>query len=167
MNRRHERLTNLQQWLRVNAVVVLGYVLATVFTKAHFSGDTTDYVESIVDFDRGRYYEFWEFGHVLWRPFGWLLMRISLPAINRFWEGDLKASTTVVLSSVSWLAGFSCVLLLAALLRRFCLRPWIINLTVLAFIVTHGFLNFAQTGPPYVTSLALMLVALFSAAQRQ
>jgi len=151
----------LKRWLRQSGAVVLAYLLATFFTNAHFEGDTGDYVESIVAYTRGQYYQFWEFGHVLWRPLGWLLLRAGDPLITRILGGDANANATLVLSTLSWLAGLVSVLALAAILRRFCLRPWIVNLTILAFILSHGFLNFAQTGTPYVPSLSLMMLALY------
>jgi len=161
MSEREHSVPKLKQWLRQSAAVVLAYLLATLFTGAYFSGDTSDYVESIVAYNRGEYYEFWEFGHVLWRPLGWLLMRATKPLISSVVDGGLKANATLVLSTASWLAGLVSVLALAAILRRFCLRPWIISCTVFAFILSNGFLNYAQTGTPYLTSLSLMILALY------
>lgn len=151
----------LKRWLRQSGPAGLAYLVATLFTNAHFEGDTGDYVESIVAYTRGQYYEFWEFGHVLWRPLGWLLLRAGDPLMSRILGGDAKTNATLVLSTLSWVAGLISVLALAAILRRFCLRPWIVNLTVLAFILSHGFLNYAQTGTPYVPSLSLMMLALY------
>ena len=166
-NENEHSAAKLNQWLRQSGLVILAYLLATLFTNAHFAGDTGDYVESIVAYNRGQYYEFWEFGHVLWRPLGWLLMRTAEPLISRVSAGDLKASTTLVLSTISWLAGLVSVLGVAAILRRFCLRPWIVNLTVFGFILSHGFLNYAQTGTPYLTSLSLMILALYTLLRKE
>jgi hypothetical protein len=148
MSERKYSVPKLKQWLRQNSAVVLAYLLSTLFTGAYFSGDTSDYVQSIVAYNRGEYYEFWEFGHVLWRPLGWLLTRATEPLISPFMDGGLTANARLILSTVSWLAGLVSVLALAAILRQFCLRPWIVSLTVCAFILSNGFLNFAQTGAP-------------------
>ena len=151
----------LNRLFRENGVALLAYFLATLFTNAHFMADTADYVESIVSYNENRYYEFWEFGHVLWRPLGWVLMRAALPVTSLIAGHDLRANGTIVLMSLCWAAGLVSVLALAAILRRFCLRPWLINVTVIAFIVSHGFLNYAQTGAPYMVSVALLFVALY------
>jgi hypothetical protein len=140
--------SQLKQWLRNSGLGVFVYVLATIFTDAHFTGDTNDYVQSIVFYSRGQYYEFWEFGHALWRPLGWLLTRAMYPITRHIVGADLTVNATLVLTMISWTAGLVSVVTLAAILRRFNIRPWIINLTVVAFVVSHGFLNFAQTGAP-------------------
>jgi hypothetical protein len=151
----------LNQFFRENGIGLLGYFLATLFTNAHFMADTADYVESIVAYNGGQYYEFWEFGHVLWRPLGWVLLRASNPLTSLLVVNDLRASGTLVLMTVNWVAGLVSVLALAAILRRFCLRLWVINVTLIAFILSHGFLNYAQTGAPYMLSVSLLLLALY------
>jgi hypothetical protein len=151
----------LKEFCRANGIGLLAYFLATVFTNAHFLGDTVDYVESIVSYNKNIYYEFWEFGHVLWRPLGWLLMRVAYPVTSLIAGKDSRANATVVLMALCWLAGLASVLALAAILRRFCLRSWLINVTLFAFILSHGFLNYAQTGAPYIVSVALLLAGLY------
>src|SRR5215472_9093180 len=151
----------LVQLLRENGVVVFVYLLATWFTNAHFQADTTFYLDSIVAFEHHHYYEFWEFGHVLWRPLGWLLMRGTLPLTRPFAGGDLRISALIVLLALNWLAGLAVVLSLAAILRRFCDRPWAINVAVIGLMLSHGFLNYAQTGAPYIVSAAFLTVSLY------
>ena len=157
----HIRAARLSGWLRRNSFAPLTYLLATAVTSAHFTADTSDYADSIVASMRGQYYDFWEFGHVLWRPLGWLLLRSSGTVLDGPSGGDLKAAATLVLAGLSWLAGLVTVLAMAAILRRFSGRLWAVNLTVLAFIVSHGFLNFSQSGPPYVPALSMMTLALW------
>ena len=151
----------LNRWLRENGLGVLIYVMATVLTNAHFMADTVGYVESMVSYNENRYDKFWEFGHVLWRPLGWVLMRAAFPVTHLFVGKDLLLNGTLVLLAVSWVAGLASVLLLAAILKRFGLRRWIINVTVIAFIFSHGFLNYAQAGAPYMLSVSLLLLALY------
>jgi hypothetical protein len=161
MNRATQSFTYAKQWLSNYGPSVLGYCLATLFTQAHFTADAPDYVESIVSYDRGQYYEFWEFGHILWRPTGWVLMRSLRPLLLNLSGGDLEAGTMLLLTAVAWLAGLISVVALTALLSRFCGRRWIVSITVLTFILSHGILNFAQAGTSYMTSLCFMLLALY------
>ena len=58
------------------------YVLATWLTDAAFMGDTEDYVDSAVAFRNGVDYRFWEFGHLFWRPLGWLLSALRASHAN-------------------------------------------------------------------------------------
>lgn len=45
------------------------HILVTWQTQPVFQGDTSGYVTSIVARLSGMYLEFWDFGHLLWRPF--------------------------------------------------------------------------------------------------
>src|SRR6185503_5213278 len=115
---------------------------------------------SIVSYDRGQYYEFWEFGHILWRPIGWVLMKAFRPVLLSLSGGDLEVGTALLLTAVAWLAGLISVVALAAIVSRFCSSKLIVSITVLAFILSHGVLNFAQAGTSYIISLCFMLLAL-------
>jgi hypothetical protein len=91
---------------------------------------------------------------------GWLLLQVSAPFLVAA-TGDLKLAATLVLTGINWLAGLGTVLLLTAILRRFCPQARVVNFTIIVFSFSHGFLNFAQTGPPYITSLLAMVFSLY------
>ena len=74
--------------LRPYAYVSGVYVFSTWLTRPFLQGDTSDYAASIVAQMRGGYYEFWEFGHLLWRPLGWLAFRVSNSFLARFVGGS-------------------------------------------------------------------------------
>ncbi|HTC77198.1 MAG TPA: hypothetical protein VK657_01220, partial [Terriglobales bacterium] len=166
MSTRNSSFARRKEWLRVYGAALLTYLLATLFTQARFTGDAPDYVQSIVAYDRGQYYEFWEFGHLLWRPLGWLLFKVTEPLLLRLSGGDLEAAAATMLVTISWVAGLISVLALAAILRRLVTKEWVTQVTVPAFVCSYGFLNFAQTGTPYITSLAFMLLALWILVRR-
>ena len=149
------------RWLRENGFSVGLYLLVTVFTSARFMGDTIDYARSIVWYDRNRYYEFWEFGHLLWRPLGWVLVRTSFPLTSLIVGKDPQANTTVILLVINWLAGLIGVVSLAALLRLICRSSWSINIATTSFIVSYAFLNFLHSGAPYIPGLSCLLIALY------
>ena len=156
----NQRPSRAKQWLGDYGPAAAAYCLLTLFTQAHFTGDAPDYVDSIVAYDRGQYYEFWEFGHVLWRPLGWILLTATRPLLLSLSGGDLEAGAMLVLIGLSWIAGLVSVIALAAIVRRFCSSRLIITVTALALITSHAFLNFAQTGSSYIASLCSMLLAL-------
>lgn len=121
-------------WLRPYAYICGVYILATWLTRSFFQGDTVDYVASIVAHMSGGYYKFWDFGHLLWRPFGWLAFRVSRPFLAGFVGSDERVQITLVLIVISWLAGLASAFLLLALLRLYCARGWIPTLVVTSFV---------------------------------
>ncbi|MCU1266094.1 MAG: hypothetical protein JWM21_2412 [Acidobacteria bacterium] len=140
---------------------VLLYVVASVFTSAYFMGDTVDYADSIVLHLAGRDYLFWEFGHLLWRPLGYVLFRIAAPLMRQSGVQDATASAILVLLALSWLGGLVSVLSLYGILNRVCRNKWPVIFTVLAFISAQAFLNYFHTGAPYIPGLSLVLLAVY------
>jgi hypothetical protein len=150
--------THAQRYALLPAV----YLLATLFTNADFMADTTDYVDSIASFVGGRNYEFWEFGHLFWRPLGWLLYALYKPMTSSVASGDVRFNVTLVLVALNWLAGLLSVCALLGIVRRLCGdRIWITNLATVTFIFSHAFLNFTQTGSSYIPGLSLLLLGFY------
>ena len=150
-----------KSWFRKYALVVGTYIFATWFTDADFMGDTVDYVASIIAIRQGRNYFFWEFAHVLWRPFGWLFSFLVTP-LTRLWIGDNEyANVTLQLLVVSWLAGLLMVFLTHSLIKRLYKRDWVANVVTVAMIFSQGFLVHAQSGAAYVPGLSLLLLGLY------
>lgn len=150
-----------KDWLRRYGLVLATYLLATWFTDADFMGDTIDYVTSIIAIREGRNYYFWEFAHVLWRPFGWLFSLFVTP-LTRLMIGDNQyANVTIQLLIVSWLAGLLMVFLSYSLVKRLTRREWIANLVTIAMIFSQGFLVHAQSGTAYVPGLSLLFLGVY------
>ncbi len=145
--------------------VLVVFVLATLITDAHFQGDTADYVDSIVARAAGRDYWFWEFGHVLWRPFGWLVMVVFRPLLNPLVGSDVRTQALHSVLAINWIAGLVSVAAVYGILNRLLRRWWAINLGASAFIFSHGFLNYTQTGCAYIPGLALLSVGLYVLVQ--
>jgi len=140
---------------------LLAYFIASVATRAYFMGDTVDYAHAIAMHLIGRDYYFWEFGHVLWRPLGFLVLRILQPLAAYIAGTDPRLQATVVLLVLSWLAGLLSVLSLYGILNRICGKRWVVLTTTIAFICALSFLNYFHSGPPYVSGLSLILLALY------
>ncbi|MDT4895756.1 MAG: hypothetical protein QOH25_833 [Acidobacteriota bacterium] len=153
-------------WLRRYGLVVGAYLLATWLTDPYFMGDTWAYVESVLAHQQGFDYlhttnSFWEFGHLFWRPLGWLAY-ITLRPVTYLWAGaDEYANATLSLIILSWVAGLISVLLVHKLLNIFIRQEWIVNLVTLALLFSNAFLNYAQTGCSYVPGLALVLFSFY------
>jgi len=141
------------------------YFFASWITRPLYQGDTADYVASILEHTRGGYYNFWDFGHLLWRPFGLLAYRVSgsLPGI--FAGSDPRVQITLVLTVLSWIAGLASALLLLAFIRLYCAPGWIPELVAIAFIFSTAELNYSRAGSAYIPGLAFLLLAMFLIAQ--
>ena len=158
-------------WLRTYAPVVVAFVLAAWLTDAWFMGDTAVYAGSILNYDAGanptREFPFWEFGHLLWRPVGWLAYRAARP-LTRLAVGDYPvAQATLALMGLNWIAGLVSVVAFRAFLSRLGARAWAANVAAVAFVFANAFLNYAQTGCAYVPALAFFILALYFLAPRR
>ena len=146
--------------LRPHGLVAAAYLAATAFTGAGFMGDTADYVESLLT-----RVEFWEFGHLVWRPMGWLVLQVSRPLTPSMAAGDPRAEAAFALIAINWIAGLVAVLLMRAWLSRISKREWVATVATLAFVFSHAFLNFSQTGSSYIPGLMLLLLGLYLLAR--
>jgi len=134
------------------------FLIAVILTDAVFWADSADYVDSVVAFQQGKDYNFWEFGHLFWRPSGWLVWSRFFPsAENGFWRGEIN----LTFQWLSYIAGFGAALILAGILKNLKLPVWIVAVTTAGFIFSHAFLNFTQTGTSYVAALMFYLLGLF------
>lgn len=154
----------------------IAYALATWLTNARIMGDTLYYVDSILRVHTGGQkfsfweplgnYSFYEFGHLLWRPFGYLVVALhDLLAGSGGTAADGRVRVTLVLVAVNWLAGLACVLSLQGLLRRLNVGGWVLIAVTISFICGHAFLNFTQTGSSYVPALAALLPGMYLLAR--
>src|SRR5271154_2054173 len=75
--------------------VVLVYLLATLLTGAQFWGDSIDYAEGILD-----HRNFWDFGHLFWRPLGWLLAKALMPLMQVLGAADERTGVLLLLVCV-------------------------------------------------------------------
>jgi hypothetical protein len=142
------------------------YAVVTQLTGAFFMADTVDYATDVFHLYRGLHHTFWEFGHLFWRPLGWVLLRALTPLIQRFTHADAWVQETHILIALNWLAGLACVFLLRACLRRFPVRPATADLCTLAFLFSNGFLNYIHSGSSYIPGLAFLLLGLYWLAAR-
>ena len=142
------------------ALAVFVYVAAMAATDAFFMGDANDYVESIVYHINGKYLHFGEFGHLLWRPFGWVMTTILHPVTSRIVGPYPNANVMLALVWINLVLGLVSAICLVNLLRRYCRDELVIGLTLIGFVFSQGILNFSQTGSPYIAGLAFLLIGL-------
>jgi len=168
--------TKPRRWrLRQSWLVPVVYVFAIWFTDAHFMGDTDGYVVSILAYEGVQEYvernpvvrdyrtenPFWEFGHLLWRPLGLVLFTLFEPVCRSATGAEPGVIMVFLLIAINWVAGLLSAFLMYALTERITGKAWVASLTTLAFIFSHGFLNFAQTGNSYIVGLSLILLGFY------
>lgn len=131
-------------------------------TRSDSIGDTMWYASDIVAFDKGGSTSLlWEFGHVFWRPAGWVLYRLfgSLTPYSR--TGEEILSSAAVLIALSMICSFVCILLIQSLALRVLKGHWLANLVSLGFLCANGFLNWSHTGSAYVPGMMFLLLAIW------
>lgn len=104
---------------------------------------------------------FLEFGHLFWRPLGFLLFKIFSPVSSLVLGADPAYNVLFLLLSVNFVAGLVSALLLYALIDRLTAHRWLALLVTIGFIFSHAFLNFAQTASSYIVGLAFLITALY------
>lgn len=148
-------------WFLPYGFICATYILATLVTRPLFQGDTVDYASSIVAHLNGGYYQFWDFGHLLWRPLGWVEVQVARPLLARFAGPNPSLQATLALISVSWVAGLVSALILLALLRLYISDFWIPPIVVTAFVFSMAELNYSRTGSSYVPGLSFLILAIY------
>lgn len=147
-------------------LLVAIYVLFLWGTASLNIGDTPIYVDAILRvlnggstrfWDQGGFLSFWEFGHLLWRPLGWLTFKVFRPLLNP----DLRAGVTQTLLILNWLFGLVAVLSLYAVAFQITQRRGAAHFAAIGFILTNAFLNYAQSGCAYVPGLALLIFGFY------
>ncbi len=146
--------------------MLLLYLFASVTTAAYYMGDTLDYSSSIVAHLEGRDFMFWEFGHVLWRPLGLAVFRVSSPITHWCVGPDAQTRATLVLITLSWLGGLLSVLSLHGILTRICRKKWPVIVTMVGFVFAQTFLNYFHAGISYISGLSLVLVSMYLLVSR-
>lgn len=152
-------------WLAAALALIL------LSTRAVELGDTQVYANAIVEhlgkspFGAGN--SLWEFGHLLWRPLGWLLLTgasFLIPS-HSGWTVFMQAS--FVLIAVSTVCALIAVALWYAIAIRVSSSRGTVCLIVLAAACSHGFLLYAHSGCAYVPGLACITASLFFLMERR
>jgi hypothetical protein len=150
-------MTSRLKWMQQSRWPFIIYLLAILLTDAYFMGDTDLYAQNIITGGR----RLWEPGHLLWRPLGLFLWYVFGPVTSLVVGMDPHTNVILVLRAINLLAGLLAVFSLHRLLSQVNDNSWVINLVTIAFIFSQGFLNYAQSGTPYIAGLALLLLGLY------
>jgi 4-amino-4-deoxy-L-arabinose transferase-like glycosyltransferase len=146
-------------------LLTVGIIYAAIVMATHyvFFADTLVYVRHILSFDRdpvSGLADFWDFGHLLWRPLGWLLFHIFGGLFPYSKTGESHLTLIVLLVIVNILAGLVTVLLFQSLARRFVNNGWA-SFVAISLLCFHAFLNYIQTGTAYLPGLMWLTLSLW------
>ncbi len=132
--------------------VLLFFFALYLFIVPTEGGDTLRYANDALLHAKGLPGQFWEFGHLLWRPWGYLGYLICGPFFQtHFGDNDLQATTRFfVITNLACAVGS--VILLWHLLRRLT-TSYVATLVTLAFCGANSFIGFASLGSAYVPAL--------------
>lgn len=147
------------------AGIAVIYFVLVLCTTAEYVGDTPVYVSDIVIFNSQVFHGYpnplWEFGHLFWRPLGWILFTWFGWLVPYNGAGQETLAVTAVLDALSMLSGLICALLFYVLaLRLLRHRGWA-TLVAAGFVSFAAFLDYVHAGTPYITGLAGLLGALW------
>ena len=124
-------------------------------------GGYGNYVADVYNYQLGIRDRLWEFGHLFWRPLGWILLRICEVLVGSVTGPDLSILLTRIFVALNWFAGLACVLLFRAVLRQYSIRPLVVTCTTTALLFSNAFLNYIHSGTSYIPGLAFLLAAFY------
>ncbi len=145
------------------AVAAFAFIL--LITRAVELGDTQVYANEIVEhigkspFGHGN--SLWEFGHLLWRPLGWLLLSVASAPLRTWtgWTPFMQASFVLIALSVT--SALVAVALWYAIVMRASGSRWTAFLVVVAAASSHGVLLYAHSGCAYIPGLTCLTASLY------
>ena len=113
-------------------ILMIAYLGIWVSTLAHFMGDTNVYAQAILrhaygfsdDYHLTTSNPFVDFGHLLWRPLGWLFFVIARPATRLLTHQNQRAEVILTLIGITFLASAVGVVVFFLLARRLVGDDW-------------------------------------------
>ena len=160
-----ERPLSLGRW------AAAAFFLVLVATRAFYLGDTMKYVAEIVPSyglsPTAPGNRLWEFGHLLWRPLGWLLLKVLAPVLVPItgWEPSLVCAFGLM--AVSIVCGLLTVLLWYSLANEIAGSNAVAFLVALAFGCANAFLTYTHSGSSYVPGLLCVTLGVWVLRKRR
>ena len=140
-------------------VVLLLFIACYCSTTPEYIGDTTRYAADAIAHAEGRDTQFWEFGHLLWRPCGYVGYSFLGDWYARLF-GDTPAQAAVrFLIQTNLICSIVALLVLLFVLRK-VVNAWIAVAVVFAANCSNAFLNYSHSGAPYIPALLFSILTL-------
>ncbi len=146
------------------AIASAAFVVLFCLTVPETTADTPVYVNQILTYyqhgPNASPYLLWEFGHLLWRPLGYVLFLAGRPFLSSWSGGNPVLEITALLIGVNFLAGVILTALFFFLCRRLGLPGGRASAVTAAFMLFNVSLNYVHSGMSYNPGLAAQLAAL-------
>ena len=156
-------------------ILMIAYLGIWVSTLAHFMGDTNVYAQAILrhaygfsdDYHLTTSNPFVDFGHLLWRPLGWLFFVIARPATRLLTHQNQRAEVILTLIGITFLASAVGVVVFFLLARRLVGDDWSALWASVGFFSADAFLNYAHTGNAYILGATCLVVGIYLTVPRE
>ncbi len=153
-----------QAWLAAILLLIL------ICTKGFYLADTIFYVSDITNSFRepssATGNVLWEFGHLLWRPMGWLLVKVAAPVLIPLTGWELGVLCSALLVAVNMILGVLTVLLWYSIARDVTASRLIAYVVAIGFACSNSFLTYIHGGTSYVPGLFCVTLALWLIRRR-
>lgn len=150
-------------WLAIAAGT---YVLILLCTRPDTYIDSFNYAKHIVDHKQGvlppSLDPFFDFGHPLWRPMGYLVYVCFGNLLASGFGGNQIFAAAGALIAWSLLGGAIATIFLYLLLARLTSKAWVAGVGAMGFLSTHAIMNFSRTGTAYMAGAACQIVGLYA-----
>ena len=147
------------------AIVVIVYLLLLAVTRTLDQGDTGVYADDIVHALHGQSSSLWEFGHAIWRPIGFMLLRVVSAGSASVGNAVAYSRATTALTIVSMLGGAIALMSLVSWLTRLGISTVTAAVVAASFSCSAAFLGYAQTGASYIPALGMFMLGLSCVAR--
>ncbi len=142
------------------AVLLVSFLILYFVTTSTESGDTLRYAGDVVHHSRGESVQFWEFGHLLWRPWGYVGLKWLGPRFQQqFGDTDVQAVARFFVAT-NFICCLVTVILIWDLLRR-VVSLRLATLVAIAFCGANCFLDYMALGSAYIPALCFECLALW------
>ena len=145
-------------------VILVLYVIVYARTVPEKTGDTPVYADDIL-----RYFQggsgigpsvIWEFGHLLWRPAGYVLWLSTRSFLSSWSGGNGIIEITAVLFAINFAAGLALVLLTFAVCSWLGVGRKAALLIAVAVMLCSSILNYFHSGASYNPGLAAHMAGI-------
>jgi len=146
----------------VYAAAIVIFIALYTLTKPATVGDAVVYVADVLAYSDGSAPgALWEFGHVLWRPLGWLSWQVTKPVTAGWYGGDARSEIMAGFVLINILGGIGIAIVTVAVCRALKVSD-IRTLFVTTFLLsTNVLLNWTRAGTAYVAGFFCQLLAVY------
>jgi hypothetical protein len=141
-------------------VGIAAFIAYYFSTSAGYIADTLRYSNDAVGHALGRNSQFWEFGHLLWRPWAYIGYSLLAPRYAQ-WFGDTPVQAVArFLIQTNFICSFMALALLFFVVRKVA-RVSITVVVICAVACSTAFIDYSHSGAPYLPALLFSTLALY------